>query len=63
MLVEEAWRCQARILDETRKGSGEGVMNRRELGVALFFGASGLSGLWMLARAAGQPRRSPGSAV
>jgi hypothetical protein len=33
------------------------------LGIALFFGASGLSGLWMLARAAGQPRGSPGSAV
>jgi hypothetical protein len=33
------------------------------LGVALFFGASGLSGLWTLARAAGQPRRSTGSAI
>jgi hypothetical protein len=33
------------------------------LGVALFFGASGLSGLWMLSRSAGRSRAAPESAV
>jgi hypothetical protein len=33
------------------------------LGVALFFGASGLSGLWMLSRSAGRPRTTTESAA